>query len=101
MFGALTVTWSAAIFFFLPDTQDNARFLSKEDRVKAVHRVQENMTGIKNNVWKSGQSLEALLDIKVWLLVAIQIAMQIANGGLQGVGYLISRVASQANVCDF
>lgn len=43
------------------------------------------MTGIKNNTWKSSQSLEALLDMKVWLLVVIQVAMQVANGGLQGV----------------
>lgn len=74
-----------AIYFLLPDTQANARFLSKEDQVKAIHRVQENMTGIKNNTWKTAQSLEALLDLKIWLLIAIQIAMQIANGGLQGV----------------
>lgn len=45
----------------------------------------KKLTGIKNNTWKTAQSLEALLDLKIWLLVAIQIAMQIANGGLQGV----------------
>ncbi|KAH7371479.1 major facilitator superfamily domain-containing protein [Pyrenochaeta sp. MPI-SDFR-AT-0127] len=89
VFGALTVAWSAAIFFLLPDTQANARFLSKEDRPKAVNRVRENMTGIKNNTWKPSQSLEALLDIKVWLLVIIQIAMQVANGGLQGFSSII------------
>ncbi|CAO2650296.1 Nn.00g015880.m01.CDS01 [Neocucurbitaria sp. VM-36] len=89
VFGALTVAWSAAIYFFLPDTQANAKFLAKEDRIKAVHRVQENMTGIKNSTWKSYQSLEAMLDVKVWLLVAIQVAMQIANGGLQGFSSII------------
>lgn len=85
IFGALTVAWSGAIYFLLPDTQANARFLSQDDRIKAVHRVQENMTGIKNNTWKQSHVYEALLDVKVWLLVAIQIAIQIANGGLQGV----------------
>lgn len=71
--------------FFLPDTPMNARFLSQEDRVKAVERVQENMTGIKNNTWKTSQTIEALLDIKVWLLVLIQLSAQIANGGVHGV----------------
>lgn len=85
VFGALTVAWSAAIYFLLPDTQANARFLSQDDRAKAVHRVRENMTGIRNNTWKPSQSFEALLDVKVWLLVAIQVAQMIANGGIQGV----------------
>ncbi|KAI8934353.1 hypothetical protein NX059_009088 [Plenodomus lindquistii] len=91
VFGALTVTWSAAIFYFLPDTQANARFLSREDRIKAVSRVRDNMTGIKNNTFKTAQAFEALLDMKVWLLVTIQVAMQIANGGLQGFSSIIIR----------
>ncbi|KAF2798608.1 MFS general substrate transporter [Melanomma pulvis-pyrius CBS 109.77] len=82
VFGALTVVWSTAIFFFLPDTPMNAKFLSPEDRVKAIERVQGNMTGIKSNTWKPGQSIEALLDIKVWLLVLVQLSAQIANGGI-------------------
>lgn len=76
------------MYFLLPDTQLNARFLSKDDQTKAVQRVQENMTGIKNNTFKLSQTLEALLDIKVWLLVIIHIAMSVANGGLQGVRQL-------------
>lgn len=64
----------------------NAKFLSPEDRIKAIERVQENMTGIKSNTWKPKQSIEALLDIKVWLLVLIQLSAQIANGGITSVG---------------
>lgn len=101
VFGALTVAWSAAIYFILPDTQANARFLSKEDRVKAVHRVQENMTGIKNSTWKSSQALEALLDVQVWLLIAIEIAIQIANGGLQGVSKISRCVDYCTNASEF
>lgn len=89
VFGALTISWAAALYFLLPDTQLNARFLSKDDQTKAVQRVQENMTGIKNNTFKLSQTLEALLDIKVWLLVIIHIAMSVANGGLQGFGSII------------
>ena len=63
----------------------NAKFLSLEDRIKAIERVQENMTGIKNNIWKPKQSMEALLDVKVWLLVLIQLSAQIANDGITGV----------------
>ncbi|KAF2117614.1 major facilitator superfamily domain-containing protein [Lophiotrema nucula] len=89
VFGALTIVWSVAVFFFLPDTPMSAPFLKPEDRFKAILRVQENMTGIKNNTWKRSQSIEALLDIKLWLLFIIQLAQQIANGGVQGFGSIV------------
>lgn len=79
------MVWSIAIYFFLPNEPSSARFLTPSDRIKAVDRVQENMTGIKNNTWKWSQSVEALLDVKIWLLVAIQLAQNVANGGLHGV----------------
>lgn len=62
-----------------------ARFLKKQDRVKAVERVQENKTGIKNNEWKLAQAIEATTDIKIWLLVIIQMSTNVANGGVQSV----------------
>ena len=65
----------------------SACFLKPEDRTKAIERVQENMTGIKNNTWKRSQSMEAFLDIKLWLLFVIQLAQQIANGGVHGVRF--------------
>lgn len=89
VFGALTVAWSAFIYIFLPDTPTNARFLSKVDRAKAVDRVRENMTGIRSDTWKWSQSLEALTDVKIWLLVLIQLSQQVANGGVHGVSGLV------------
>jgi hypothetical protein len=69
----------------MPDVPAKAVFLSKEDRTKAVLRVQENMTGIKNNKLKGAHVREALLDIKSWLLVLIQLCSTIPNGGVASV----------------
>lgn len=88
MFGSLTLSWSVTVYFFLPDTPMNARFLKEEDRIKAVERVQENKTGIKNNAWKLVQAVEATTDIKIWLLVVIQMSTNVANGGVQSVSLL-------------
>jgi hypothetical protein len=85
VFGGVTTFWSFFIFFLLPDAPQTAWFLTEEDRDKAVKRVEENMTGIKSDQWKMHQCIEALLDIKAWLLFIIQIAGQIANGGVQSV----------------
>lgn len=82
VFGAFTVAWSAALFYLLPDTPMKAWFLSADDRAKAVERVRENMTGIKNDEFKMYQCVEALLDPQAWFLVLIQIINNIANGGL-------------------
>ncbi|OAQ60043.1 major facilitator superfamily transporter [Pochonia chlamydosporia 170] len=82
IFGAATVAWSVGIFFLLPDTPMEARFLKEEDRKKAILRVKENMTGIKSDKVKWGQVKEALLDVKSWLIVALQLASNIPNGAV-------------------
>lgn len=65
-----------------------AYFLSEEDRAKAVARVTENQTGIKNNHFKWHQCREALLDPKTWFIVLIQTCGNIPNGGIHSVGFL-------------
>lgn len=62
-----------------------AWFLSKEDRVKAITRVKENMTGIKNDTYKWSQAKEAALDPKTWFIVVIHLCSNIANGGVNSV----------------
>ncbi|KAJ5220771.1 uncharacterized protein N7469_009658 [Penicillium citrinum] len=89
IFGAITIAWSFVLFYLLPDTPTNARWLSEEDRTKAIIRVQENMTGIKNNEWKMYQFIEALLDIKCWALVLMQLTCSIPNGGVSNFGSII------------
>ncbi|RDW86041.1 uncharacterized protein DSM5745_02683 [Aspergillus mulundensis] len=89
IFGAITVVWAGVLFRYLPDTPMNARFLSEGDRRKAVVRVSENMTGIKNDTFKRAQFVEALLDVKCWALVLIQITCSIPNGGVSNFGSII------------
>ncbi|KAL4961201.1 major facilitator superfamily domain-containing protein [Aspergillus stella-maris] len=89
VFGAITIVWAFVLLYCLPDTPANARFLSQEDRRKAVIRVQENMTGIKNDEFKMYQFIEALLDVKCWALVFIQVAGSIPNGGVSNFGSII------------
>lgn len=85
VFGAITLAWSVMVFFFLPDTPMQARFLAREDRAKAAERVRENMGGTKDNVFKMRQAMEASFDVKIWLLVLIQLATNVANGAVQSV----------------
>lgn len=89
IFGAITIVWSFVLFYWLPDTPTDARFLNEEDRLKAIRRVQENMTGIKSDEFKISQFKEALLDVKCWALVLIQLTCSIPNGGVSNFGSII------------
>ncbi|KAJ5973267.1 MFS allantoate transporter [Penicillium waksmanii] len=80
--GGATVAWSICNIFLLPDTPSNAWFLNNSDREKAVARVQENLTGIKNDKFKWEQCKEAIKDMKTWFLVLIQFSSNIPNGGV-------------------
>ena len=48
----------------------SARWLNERERLIAVERLKSNKTGIKNTHHKWPQAKEALLDPKVWMLVA-------------------------------
>ncbi|KAG8405860.1 hypothetical protein J3459_020911 [Metarhizium acridum] len=74
--------WKAVFLTFGAADGRLARFLSKQDREKAVLRVKENMTGIKSDKIKWGQVKEALLDAKTWLIVALQLVSCIPNGAV-------------------
>ncbi|KAI2625981.1 MFS general substrate transporter [Hypomontagnella submonticulosa] len=87
--GSINVLYSLFLFFVLPDSPMNAFFLTPEQRYHATRRLASNRTGIANRVWKWDQVWEALLDVKVWLIVLFNIAINIPNGGLQAFGSII------------
>ncbi|EJC99279.1 MFS general substrate transporter [Fomitiporia mediterranea MF3/22] len=56
-----------AFLLFFPDNPTTARFLTAEEKLAAVRRVQANQNGIETKAWKSYQMWEALKDPKTWL----------------------------------
>lgn len=90
VFGGLTVAFSALCFLLLPDTPLNARFLTSEERAKAVIRVEDNLTGIRSEEWKREQVIEALCDPQTWFLVLLQLSSNIPNNGVITVRRLCS-----------
>jgi hypothetical protein len=60
----------------------------EEDQYKAIERVKDNLTGIKNHHFKFYQVLEAFKDPKVWLLAAIQLTQNVPNGAVGSVSHL-------------
>ncbi|KAF1973163.1 MFS transporter [Bimuria novae-zelandiae CBS 107.79] len=78
--GSISMAWSIFALSFLPDTPMNAIFLTQQEKVFWVQRLEGNKTGIVNNVWKWEQVLEAVPDPKTWLIFFFNIAINIPNG---------------------
>lgn len=80
--GICTLLWAVPLYYFLPDSISEARFLNAEERRVAAHRVMLAGTGSTvNAAWKLDQFKECLVDPKTWLILSIELLTQIPNGG--------------------
>jgi MFS family permease len=78
--GAITVVWAVVILFFMPPDPIRAKGFSDRERYIAVARMRENNSGVRNKHFKVEQVVEALCDVKFWLIFSIAFLMMIANG---------------------
>ncbi|EPQ52227.1 MFS general substrate transporter [Gloeophyllum trabeum ATCC 11539] len=84
----LTLIVFVLFVLFFPDNPTTAKFLTSEERVKAVKRVEGNKNGIETKVWKRSQFMEALTDTKTWLFFLFAAVADLQNG----IGVQYSRV---------
>ncbi|KAJ9295635.1 hypothetical protein DTO217A2_8990 [Paecilomyces variotii] len=80
--GAFTVLYGALMFFVLPDSPADAKWLSDREKVVAVERLRDEKLGMENKTWKWSQAYEAVTDWKNWILWFFFISVNIPNGGL-------------------
>jgi len=91
IFGVITSLWSVFVFFLLPDTINDATFLTEEEKQYAEDRVVLGGAGRVdpiNSKWKIGQVIECLTDPKTYFFAAISVLTQIPNGGTGSFGNL-------------
>jgi hypothetical protein len=76
----VTTLWGFVVLFALPDTINNAKFLTEEEKQYAEDRVVMGGTGRVdplNSKWKSEQAIECLLDPKTWFFAVISVLTQV------------------------
>lgn len=73
--GGLTVCWSVAIFFLLPPDPIRAKGFTERERYIAVARMRSNNTGVRNTHFKRAHVIEALADVKFWLVFSCAFCM--------------------------
>lgn len=90
--GALSVLWAIALWFLLPNHQGTAWFLNETEKRVAVESVRENHTGVYNNHFRKEQLVEAMLDVKTWVLFLMALVWNIPNSiATVSTNYAISR----------
>ncbi|CAK7204298.1 hypothetical protein SEUCBS139899_007053 [Sporothrix eucalyptigena] len=78
--GLVTVLIGISLWWLLPDSPMNCSFLTDREKTIAIQRVSNNQTGIKNSHQKKYQVIEALKDIKVWILTMAIFFQNMTNG---------------------
>lgn len=79
--GLMNFVWAFVFLYFAPDSPDNARFLTHEEKLCVIERVSKNQMGIKDTQFKFKQAKEALLDLNSWILSLCGLACGVINGG--------------------
>ena len=64
--GVITMTWSLVVWFRMPDSPQNATFLTDREREIAIERIRRVNGGSKPNGVNWPQVWEALRDPNVW-----------------------------------
>lgn len=77
--GSVSMAWSVFVWFMLPGTPMEAKFLSKQEKYHTVVRTASNQTGIENREWKWDQVREAVIDPKTWILFFFDISINVST----------------------
>lgn len=85
IWGAITTAWGIVLIIFLPGSPLTTKFLTEDERALVINRVKNNGTGVENKNFKWSQFMEAMKDLKTWLLFLFAVTSNSPNGGLTSV----------------
>ncbi|RJE26627.1 Major Facilitator Superfamily [Aspergillus sclerotialis] len=89
VFGLVTVAWGVVLWFFLPDSPANARFLTPAEREFASLRPKKFQRTTQTRKWDKGQFIETAKDIKTWWFLVFSFIICVPNGGITSFQSLI------------
>ena len=86
IYGCITILWGGCLLLLLPDSPQNAWFLTRDEKYFLSQTIQR--LSLKSP-WKWYQFRECLLDLKTWILAAICVLNILPNGGIVSYGLII------------
>ncbi|KAJ5715637.1 uncharacterized protein N7483_012818 [Penicillium malachiteum] len=78
--GAVNILVSLLVLFVLPETPEQAKFLSEPEKRRLAERLKEDQAGVGAKVFRWRSVLEAFGDLQTWLLVLLTILITIPSG---------------------
>jgi MFS transporter, ACS family, allantoate permease len=86
LYGGLTFATGVVLWFFLPASPTEAKWLSKEEKIMALERVRSNKTGTE--VWKfnMAQLKETFMDVRFYMVFLLLVCTGLPNGGVTAFG---------------
>jgi ACS family allantoate permease-like MFS transporter len=69
LLGGLAILVGIIVLAWLPDSPVNTWMLTKEERIASLERIRDDQGGTENRKFKKEQVIEALLDVRTWLIV--------------------------------
>ncbi len=69
LLGGLAIVVGICVLVWLPDSPVRAHFLTEEERIAALERVRDDQGGTENKKLKKDQVIEALTDVRTWLII--------------------------------
>ncbi|OAQ66380.1 allantoate permease [Pochonia chlamydosporia 170] len=85
-FGIVTVFVSGIMFYWMPDSPTEAKFLSDDDKVIAIERLRDNQMGVMSREWRFSHFYETLTDLKTWLWVVMMFCISVPSSGISTYG---------------
>lgn len=79
------MAWAVVLWFFLPDSPQNAHFLTPAEREFASLRPKKFQRTTQTKKWDKKQFLETMTDVKVWWFLLFSFVICVPNGGTTSV----------------
>ncbi|KIJ70204.1 hypothetical protein HYDPIDRAFT_79103 [Hydnomerulius pinastri MD-312] len=89
LLGGLAILVGIIVLLWFPDSPVNWRMLTEEERIASLERVRDDQGGTENKKFKKDQVVEALLDVRTWLIVLATMLTDIPSGGLTNFSNII------------
>ncbi|KAB5583435.1 major facilitator superfamily domain-containing protein [Coniochaeta sp. 2T2.1] len=87
--GLLTVVYSVYVFFMMPDSPMEAKFLNEHEKVIAVERLRANQMGVISREWRWDHVWETFTDPKTYMWFFLILSISIPSGGISTFGNLV------------
>ncbi|SCU90878.1 LAFA_0F00650g1_1 [Lachancea sp. 'fantastica'] len=79
--GVITIFLGILFLVVIPDNPFKSKFLNDAEKELIVLRLRQNQQGVGNHRFKTYQFVEALKDVRTWIMFISSVALNIPNGG--------------------